>query len=153
MTAALAARRVTVLGGLAIVFLLVVAAIRLAAAWTAAAAPLTVAPVSATQLTADLADERARGDALVSQLDALDARSQDLAVALGQARDRIAADAAHAADLKDRLATTKARLAKLEAQLARARQAVGTTARAPAPTRVVVRSSGGEHEAEGEHGD
>jgi hypothetical protein len=103
MTAALIGRRVTVVLGIAIVLVLVVGAIRLAAAWAADAAPLMIAPASATQLAADLADERARADAVTRQLEELDARSQDLAAALGQARDRVAADAANAAKLKDRL--------------------------------------------------
>ena len=152
MTAALVGRRMTVVLGIAIVLVFVVGAIRLAAAWAAEAASLTIAPASATQLAADLADERARADAVTHQLEELDARSQDLAAALGQARDRVAADAANAAKLKDRLATAKSRLATLEAQLARARQALGSTARAPASAAVAGRS-GGERESEGEHGD
>ena len=103
MTAALVGRRITVVLGIAIVLVLVVGAIRLAAAWAADTAPLTIAPASATQLAADLAAERARADAVTRQLEELDARSQDLAAALGQARDRVAADAANAAKLKDRL--------------------------------------------------
>ena len=152
MTTALLARRLTVLVGIAIVLVLVVGAIRLAAVWTAAAAPLTVAPASATQLTAGVMDEQARGEALTRQLAELEARSQDLAVALGQARDRIAADAAHATELKDKLATAKSRLATLEKELARARQAVSRPS-APRATTTVARSSAGEHEDEGEHGD
>jgi septal ring factor EnvC (AmiA/AmiB activator) len=152
MTAAPIGRRITVVLGIAIVLVLVVGAIRLAAAWAADAAPLTIAPASATQLAADLAAERARADAVTRQLEELDARSQDLAAALGQARDRVAADAANAAKLKDRLATAKSRLATLEAQLARARVALGSTARAPASAAAAGRS-GGERESEGEHGD
>jgi septal ring factor EnvC (AmiA/AmiB activator) len=151
MTAALVGRRITVVLGIAIVLVLVVGAIRLAAAWAADAAPLTIAPASATQLAADLAAERARADAVTRQLEELDARSQDLAAALGQARDRVAADAGNAAKLKDRLATAKSRLATLEAQLARARVALGSTARAPASA--AAGRSGGERESEGEHGD
>ena len=153
MTAALVGRRITVVLGIAIVLVLVVGAIRLAAAWAADAAPLTIAPSSATQLAADLADERARADAVTRQLEELDARSQDLSAALGQARDRVAADAANAAKLKDRLATAKSRLATLEAQLARARVALGSTALARSTSAAATRSSGGEHESEAEHGD
>ncbi|HET9085178.1 MAG TPA: hypothetical protein VFN41_12330 [Candidatus Limnocylindrales bacterium] len=152
MTARLIGRRMTVVFGIAIVLVLVVSAIRLAAAWAADAAPLTVAPASATQLAADLAYERERADAVTRQLEELDARSQDLATALAQARDRVAADAASATKLKDRLATAKSRLATLEAQLARARQARGSTAGAPAQT-TAAHVSGGEHESEAEHGD
>jgi len=153
MTAALVGRRITVVLGIAIVLVLVVGAIRLAAAWAADAAPLTIAPASATQLAADLGAERARADAVTRQLEELDARSQDLAAALGQARDRVAADAANAAKLKDRLATAKSRLATLEAQLARARVALGSTALARSTSAAATRSSGGEHESEAEHGD
>jgi uncharacterized protein YlxW (UPF0749 family) len=153
MTTALVVRRMTVILGVALVLVLVIGAIRLAAAWTADAAPLAVAPASATQLTADVANEQARGQALMTRLEALDARSQDLTVALAQAGDRIAADAAHAADLKDRLATAKARLAKLETQLARARQGLGSAALGRSPTATLTRTAGGEHESEAEHGD
>ncbi len=90
---------------------------------------------------------------MTRQLEELDARSQDLAAALGQARDRVAADAANAAKLKDRLATAKSRLATLEAQLARARVALGSTALARSTSAAATRSSGGEHESEAEHGD
>ena len=55
MTAGLIGRRITVVLGIAIVLVLVAGAIRLAAAWAADAAPLTIAPASATQLAADLA--------------------------------------------------------------------------------------------------
>jgi len=153
MTAGPIGRRITVVLGIAIVLVLVVGAIRLAAAWAADAAPLTIAPASATQLAADLAAERARADAVTRQLEELDARSQDLAAALGQARDRVAADAGNAAKLKDRLATAKSRLATLEAQLARARVALGSTALARSTSAAATRSSGGEHESEAEHGD
>ena len=153
MTAAPIGRRITVVLGIAIVLVLVAGAIRLAAAWAADAAPLTIAPASATQLAADLGAERARADAVTRQLEELDARSQDLAAALGQARDRVAADAANAAKLKDRLATAKSRLATLEAQLARARVALGSTALARSTSAAATRSSGGEHESEAEHGD
>ena len=153
MTAAPIGRRITVVLGIAIVLVLVVGAIRLAAAWAADAAPLTIAPASATQLAADLGAERARADAVTRQLEELDARSQDLAAALGQARDRVAADAANAAKLKDRLATAKSRLATLEAQLARARVALGSTALARSTSAAAAGRSGGERESEGEHGD
>jgi len=146
-------RRVSVVVGIATVLVLVVGTMRLAAAWAAEAAPLTVAPASATQLAAELADERARAEALTAQLDELAARSQDLAVALGQAHDRIASDAAGARHLKDRLATAKARLAKLESQVTRAQQALAAAPRATGPTSGVARTAGGEHDVEGEHGD
>jgi chromosome segregation ATPase len=152
MTAGLIGRRITVVLGIAIVLVLVVSAIRVAAAWTADAAPLKVAPASATQLAANLAGERARADVLTRQLEELDARSQDLATALRQARDRVAADAANATKLKDRLTTAKSRLATLEAELARARVALGSTALARNTT-AAAPSSRGEHESEAEHGD
>jgi peptidoglycan hydrolase CwlO-like protein len=150
MTGTLAARRVVTALGVVIVLSLAVGAIRVAAAWTASAAPLTVAPVSVIELQARLSDERARSAALAGQLEALDAQSRDLATALDEARGRIDADASHAADLDGQLGAAKARLAKVEAALARARQALrgtGTAATAPA---TVARQNGGHGEAEHE---
>jgi septal ring factor EnvC (AmiA/AmiB activator) len=153
MTSALVVRRMTTIAAVAIVVGLVVGTIRVAAAWTVAAAPLTISPVSASELQAKLADERARSASLASHLSALDARSRELTAALEQAQRRLAADAATAEDLDGQLVAAKDRLAKVEAALARARQALrATTATAVIPA--AARTSRGEHEDEGEeHGD
>ena len=142
MTMTTTARRITTIVGVAIILALVVGTIRLAAAWTAAAAPLTVAPVSAAELQVRLADERARSAALASQLTELDARSRDLTAALEQAEGRIATDATNAEELDGQLAAAKARLAKLEAMLASTRQAVRATTTSAAISAPAARTSG-----------
>jgi hypothetical protein len=144
-------RRFVTVIGVVLSLVLGVGAIRVAAAWTASAAPLAVAPVSAAELQVRLTDERARSGSLAGQLEALDARSRDLATALEQAQTRISQDAAHADDLDRQLVTAKLRLAKLEAALSRAKQALRVTGSAGPPA--AARTSGGgrgEHEGEGE---
>lgn len=154
MTSALVARRITTIAAVAIVLGLVVGTIRVAAAWTAAAAPLTISPVSASELQGKLADERARSAALASQLTALDARSRDLTAALEQAQLRLATDAANAEDLDGQLVAAKDHLAKTQAALVRARQALRATTASAVITAPAAGTSGGEHEDEGEeHGD
>src|SRR6187401_3464738 len=96
----LALRRLATAAGVVAVMALGFGSIQAASAWTAASAPLTVAPVSVQEVQADLADERARSQALTEQLHELDARSQDLETALTQANDRIATDTSHATDLE-----------------------------------------------------
>ena len=156
MTDTLLFRRVATVIGVVLVVVLVLGTIRAAAAWTASAAPLPVAPVSAAELRARLADEQARASALLDQLSALDARSRDLETALEQASTRIATDADHAQDLAGQLKAAKAKLAKLEAAVAKARGALASSASTRAAPRPVAatRVSEPEHEEEdeGEHG-
>ena len=150
-TPRLIVRRALTIVGVVAVLALGVGSIKAAAAWTAASAPLTVAPVSVSILEEKLVAEHARSDALLAQLAALDARSRDLETALSAAQGRVIADADHATTLEDQLATAKAKLAKLEKAIAkakrdlRARQAAATTT----VTRVSARS-GDEHEEEHE---
>lgn len=150
MTSAIVARRIVTTVAFVIVLALSAGAIRIAAAWTAASAPLTAAPASVAVLQAALEDERARAAALTQQLEALDSRSQDLAAALGQAQGRISADAAHARDLNEGLASAKARLTKLETTLARARQALRTSRGVAASATTVSTAAEGLHEEEHE---
>lgn len=128
-------RRALVLAGVAGSLVLGGATIRAAAAWTATAAPLSVAPASTEMLTARLAEEEGRSAQLRRELDALQATTSDLRSALDAAQTRIAADADAADALRTRLERAKTRLATLEASIALARSA---TSRAPA-----VRPSGG----------
>jgi DNA repair exonuclease SbcCD ATPase subunit len=151
-----APRRFLTMIGVALAMLLAVGTIRAAAAWTAASAPLTVAPTSVATLQARLLDEQARSAALQRRLDALTTSSGDLASALEQARARIDADTANAADLSAQLDKAKRRLAKLDAAIAAANRTTVRTTRATV-TRVSAssRTSGGgvvEHEAEHEGG-
>ncbi|MFI5262787.1 MAG: hypothetical protein ACHQZR_09570, partial [Candidatus Limnocylindrales bacterium] len=73
-----------------------VVSIRAAAAWTAAAAPLTSAPVNASSITDQLTQEQALSASLQSQLTGLMTRSSQLTTALQGAQVRIAADARNA---------------------------------------------------------
>jgi DNA repair exonuclease SbcCD ATPase subunit len=123
-----------------------VATVRAAAAWTAAGAPLSVAPASVRVLTDRLAVEEVRSADLQRRLDELAAASTDLATALDAARQRIATDAETAAALRRRLDQAKARLQTLEASIARARSALA--AARPPTTPLSSGGSPGEHEAE-----
>jgi chromosome segregation ATPase len=143
-------RFVTVVGVVA-VLALGVGSIRAAAAWTAASAPLTVAPVSVESLEASLADERARSAALVAQLSALDDRSRVLASALESANARIEGDASHADDLSKELAAATRKLEKLEAAISKARAALArqaTVRPAPAPAAAPAARDDDDHEDE-----
>jgi DNA repair exonuclease SbcCD ATPase subunit len=152
MTDTLMVRRIATILGVVLVIALGIGAIRAAASWTASAAPLTVAPVSATALQARLVDEQARSAALLEQLQALDARSQDLAAALEEAHGRIATDTDHAKDLTAELKAAKAKLAKLEAAIARARSALAARSSGSAAAAVAApRRESGHDEHEEEH--
>jgi DNA repair exonuclease SbcCD ATPase subunit len=157
-TKRLALRRFTTMVGVIAVLALGFGSIKAASAWTAAAAPLKVSPVSVATLQANLTTEKARSEALSEQLLALDARSRDLEAALTAAKDRIDADAGHAGDLEDQLAAAAKKLSKLEAAIAKAKRALAAqAARAavarPATTTTAGRSSGGEHDEDDEHED
>jgi DNA repair exonuclease SbcCD ATPase subunit len=102
--------------------------IRAAAAWTAASAPLTVAPVTVATIETKLADEQARSTALQAQLLALGVRSRELTQALETAKERIDADTDHAKDLAKQLKTAKKQLAKLEKSIKAARAAAARAA-------------------------
>lgn len=113
--------------------------IRAAAVWTAASAPLTIAPVSVSTLQSQLADEQDRSGALQQQLDALASQSTDLASALQAAHSRIDIDAGHAKDLAAQLKTARQRLAKLQGSIASATRA--SLARAAGATLVHTTTS------------
>jgi DNA repair exonuclease SbcCD ATPase subunit len=102
--------------------------IRAAAAWTAASAPLSVAPVTVSAIETKLADEQARSAALQAQLVALGVRSHELTQALETAKQRIDADTGHAKDLAKQLKTAKKQLAKLEKSIKAARAAAARAA-------------------------
>jgi DNA repair exonuclease SbcCD ATPase subunit len=138
MDLSLALRRILTAIGVTLAMLMAVGTIRAAAAWTAASASLTVAPTSVATLQARLLDEQARSATLQQRLDALTTSSGDLASALEQARARIVADTANAADLSAQLAAAKGRLAKLDAAIARANR---TMSGAPRATVTTVRTS------------
>jgi septal ring factor EnvC (AmiA/AmiB activator) len=120
MTLALGIRRSLVIVGVAAALVLGALSIRLAANWTAAAAPLAVPPASLTSIKAALAAEQQRSAALQTQLKNLESASGDLTAALAAAREKIAADAGTAATLRTDLATAQAKLNALQAALAKA---------------------------------
>jgi hypothetical protein len=128
MTRSLVARRLVTATGVALAALVGFAAIRAAAAWTAASAPLVISPIPATTLQAQIADEQARSARLRDQLAALVIQTRDLMAALDDAQARISSDTSHAADLAGQLKAAKRRLARLEAAIARAGRSVPSRA-------------------------
>ena len=158
-TKRLALRRLATAIGVVAVMALGFGSIKAASAWTAASAPLSVAPVSVTTLQASLANEHARSQALTQQLHELDARSQDLETALTQANDRIASDTAHATDLEKQLAAAAKKLDTLETAIAKAKKqlaSLGAAAARVTRTSSVSTSSGSirhEDDDDGEHDD
>jgi hypothetical protein len=132
-------RFLTTVGVIAVV-VLGYGSIRAASAWTAASAPMTVAPVTVATLQANLADEHARSQALIQQLHDLDARSRDLETALSLAQERVDSDASHATDLEAQLAAANKQLAKLETAIAKARKDLAART---AAARVVTTTSAG----------
>ena len=71
MTTSLLVRRSVTIVGVALAIIVGFGTIRVAAAWTAASAPLVVAPTTAATLQGRLADEQTRSAALTDQLTAL----------------------------------------------------------------------------------
>jgi septal ring factor EnvC (AmiA/AmiB activator) len=134
MTRSQSARRFATVVGVIAALVLGFGSIRAAAAWTAAAAPLSVTPDSVTALQSQLAGERDRSAVLQQQLDALETQSNDLVSALDAARAQISADAGNAGDLAAQLKTAKQRLARLQATITAANRA----SRARATTTTVV---------------
>ena len=98
MTMALVLRRGFVIVGVAAALMLGAASIRAAAEWTAASAPLAVAPASLTSIEAALQTERDRSAALETQLQSLESASGELGTALKAAQDQIDTGATTAAD-------------------------------------------------------
>lgn len=125
-------RRLLTVVGVIAVLALGFGSIRAASAWTAASAPLPVAPVSVATLRATLDQEQARSAALASHLRELDARSRDLETALTQARERIDADVSKAGETEDELAVASSKLADLERAIAKAKKALAAQAAAAA---------------------
>jgi chromosome segregation ATPase len=129
------------------------AAIRAASAWTAEAAPLVADPASAASIESKLADEQARSADLQDRLIAITSQTDDMAVALRAARDRIAADASHAEQLTSDLASAKAKLTTLEATIKRASAVLQTRTVSTASTTRVSSSTSSYHDDDGEEHD
>jgi DNA repair exonuclease SbcCD ATPase subunit len=132
-------RRLLTAVGVVAALVLGFGSIRVAAAWTAASAPIGVAPIPVSSIQDRLDQELARSEAMRAQLDSLAAQSTEMTSALEAAQARIAADTGHAKALADELKTAKQKLAKLAASIAKAKAAaaratVTTKAAAPAAT-------------------
>jgi septal ring factor EnvC (AmiA/AmiB activator) len=154
MTRSLVARRFVTVTGVVLATLIGFAAIRAAAAWAAASAPLVVSPIPAATLQARIADEQARSALLRDQLAALTGQTKDLMTALDEAQARIRSDTSHAADLASQLKAAKRRLATLEAAIAKAgRSAPGraSSTGSASSSNGSGHTSGGEREPEDEH--
>ena len=159
---ALVLRRSTTVVAVILVVALGFLAIRVAAAWTASAAPLEVAPVSVETLHAQLDAERSHSAQLSSELRRLMSQSADLNAALDAAGAQIAKDADHADELSKDLAAAKKKLRSLEKSIRAARAELArqptVTVTTVATTQTAGSSSGGEdddedHEDDGEHDD
>jgi DNA repair exonuclease SbcCD ATPase subunit len=116
-------RRSIVILGVLLSLFVGVATIQAAAAWTAAASPLADKPPSIESLKGSLETAQERSTALQSQLDELNIGSTELVAALEAARERIAADATQAKELRSSLKAAKTKLAALERSIQRARSA------------------------------
>ncbi len=115
-------RRLLTTVGVVAALVLGFGSIKAAAAWTAAAAPLPVAPVAVSSIQDRLEAEQGRSVDMSTQLRSLAEQSIQMTAALEAAQARIVADAANAKALAKELKAAKAKLAKLEASIAKARQ-------------------------------
>lgn len=134
MTTRLLVRRIAIVTAVVLSLAVGGLAVRAAAVWTAASAPLDLPPVSAKILAQQLSDEQARSASLEAQLSTLMNQSTDLTGALQMARDRATLDAKTATGLQAQLEATKKKLAALEraARQARIRAAAAPTHQAAA---------------------
>ena len=153
---AIAVRRSTTLVAVMLAVALGFLAIRVAAAWTANAAPLEVAPVSVETLRAQLDAERTHSAQLSSELRRLMAQSAELNAALDAADSQIANDADHADQLSMDLAAAKKKLRSLEKSIRVARAALAkqpTVTVTTVATKQTASVSSGEHDDEGQDDD
>jgi len=153
--ASLRLRRLFTVVGVIAALLLGYGSIRAAAAWTAASAPMSVAPVSISTLQDRLTTEQARSADLEARLQDLTTQSTQMSAALEAAQARIVADLDNAAALTKDLKDAKKKLAKLQATIASARQAAANRTVVVTKTTTVktAAKSSGEHEDEHEGGD
>ena len=113
-------RRSLVVLGVIASLLVGLVSVRVAADLTAAAAPPIAPPVSLATLQDQLVAERARADALRSELDQLLGVTGDLSGAIGATSDQVATDDLTADQLRKRLADADAKLRRLKKLLASA---------------------------------
>ncbi|MEO8463176.1 MAG: hypothetical protein ABI555_08185 [Chloroflexota bacterium] len=123
MTVQLFARRSLVVIGVIASLAVGASAIQAAGEWTAAAAPLQIAPASITSIQAALAGEQERSAALEEQLATLQTATSELGAALTAAQGQVETDATSAAALRADLEAAQAKLKTVEAALAKAAKA------------------------------
>lgn len=152
MTTRLLLRRIAVIVAVVLSLALAGLAVRAAAAWTAASAPLDLPPVSAKTLAQQLSDEQARSASLEAQLSALMNQSTELTDALQMARDRATLDAKTAKDLQAQLEAAKKKLAAMQraARMARAARAAAAATHQAAPKPASHGSTGASGQAGGD---
>lgn len=150
---ALRVRRLVTVFGVIAALLIGYGSIRAAAAWTAAAAPLTIAPVPVAELQDRLALEQARSTDLTLQLRALAAQSTEMTTALETAQTQVVADSAHAKALAAELQAAKKKLAKLEASIAKARVASQRRVVVVTKTKTTTVAASSSHHGDDEGGD
>jgi hypothetical protein len=139
-------RRSLTLAGAVAALVLGFSAIQAAAAWTADAAPLSVAPVSVKTIESKLADEQNRSSDLQAQLQELAGNTEQMTAALAAAQARIDADTAHAAQLEKDLKAAKKKLATLQRSISQAAARPVAQAR----TTSTAPAAGGSHEGSGD---
>lgn len=149
MTTRILIRRAAVIAAVTLSLALGALAVRAAADWTAASAPLTVKPESAASLTQKLADEQARSAALEQQLASLTGQTDSLTTALTSAGDRIASDAQTAKALRAKLAAAQKKLAALNRAAQRSGRNVSAPRKATSSTRPSSGGGGGDDGGEG----
>ncbi len=144
MTIPLFARRSLVVIGVIASLAVGASAIQAAGEWTAADAPLQIAPASITSIQAALAGEQERSAALEEQLATLQTATSELDAALTAAQSQVETDARSAAALRADLEAALAKLKTVKAALAKAAKAASaassgsssrSTAATPTPTR------------------
>ncbi len=155
---ALRVRRLVTVFGVIAALLVGYGSIRAAAAWTAASAPLTVAPVPVSELQDRLALEQTRSADLTAQLQSLAGQSTEMSTALAAAQAQMTADTDHATALAAELKAAKKKLAALEASIAKAKVAAQRQVVVVTKTKTTtVASSSTQHGDDGgdvgEHGD
>jgi hypothetical protein len=147
MTPRLALRRLAVTAGVVLSIVMGAATIRAASDWTTANAALEK-PVSAQELTRQLAVEQARSVDLAARLDAVSSQTAALNVALGAAAGQVIADKAAADDLKARLEKAQKKLKAVNKQISRATARLRVAAAAPAPVARSAPAATPAHEVE-----
>jgi peptidoglycan hydrolase CwlO-like protein len=125
-------------------------AIRVASAWTAASAPLSVSPGSVATLQQQLDAERARTAALTAEIERLVADSDQLSAAVEAARAQIGQESEHTAQVSADLEAAQSRLRDLEKAILDARAALARQRTTAITTTTIQAAPAREHDDEDE---